>query len=224
MTRGSPRRSAADRLPMWVYASPFCLAMCGGISSDSQIARTVPWIASGLRAAICSAMSAARSMQLVVRHDLAHQTEAQRGLGGEALLGTHQRPPQHVAERHAAVEHPDRLERRHDARIGMRVEERRVFAADDDVALVDEVLPAAGAHPLHRAHDRLPHLVGPSARGTRRGPPGSRCSGRTTTRRSSRRCRCRRPARRWPAAPQRGCRRCRARSPTRRRSRHTSSR
>ena len=73
--------------------------MCGGISSDSQIARTVPWIASGLRAAICSAMSARALMQLVVRHDLAHQTEAQRGLGGEALLGTHQRPAQHVTER-----------------------------------------------------------------------------------------------------------------------------
>src|SRR6266508_2239283 len=41
----------------------------------------------------------------------------------------------------------------------MRVEEHRVVGADDDVRLVDEVLPAARAHPVHGGDHRLPDTV-----------------------------------------------------------------
>ena len=41
----------------------------------------------------------------------------------------------------------------------VRVEERGVVGADDDVGLVDEVEGARRAHALHRAHHRLPALL-----------------------------------------------------------------
>jgi hypothetical protein len=41
---------------MWVYAMPFCKAIFGIMLIDSQIARTVPWMASGLRDAMFAAI------------------------------------------------------------------------------------------------------------------------------------------------------------------------
>ena len=144
---------------MCVYAMPFWIAIVRVMSSDSQIARTVPWIAIGLRPAIDAAMSWARSRRSARGNDLGDESEPQRRLGSDALLGAHQRPPQDVAERNAAGQHADRLERRDDAAVGMRIEELRIVGADDDVGLVDEVLTAAGAHPVHGGDDRLPHPV-----------------------------------------------------------------
>ncbi len=57
------------------------------------------------------------------------------------------------------MEQTDRLERGDDAAVRVRVEERRVARAEDDVGLVDEVLAAAGAHAVHGGDDGLPALV-----------------------------------------------------------------
>ena len=46
---------------MWVKRMPFCSAAERVMSSDSQMARTLPWIASGRRDAISAASSCARA-------------------------------------------------------------------------------------------------------------------------------------------------------------------
>ena len=142
------------------------------MSSDSQIARTVPWTAIGSRSAIDAAIVVGPAAQVGPGHDLGDETEAERRLGGDPLLGAHERPAQHVAERHAAGEHADRLERRHDPAVGVGVEELGVVGADDDVGLVEEVLRATGAHAVHGGHHRLPAPVVELGRQRRAGIEG----------------------------------------------------
>jgi hypothetical protein len=54
------------------------------------------------------------------------------------------------------MQHADRLQRRDDAAVCMRVEERCVVRANDDVRLIEQVHGAAGHQPLHRGDHRLP--------------------------------------------------------------------
>ncbi len=66
---------------------PCSIAARYGRSSDSQIARTVPWVATvGLRRDAARAISWARSHSAVARHDLGDQADAQRGVGRHALV------------------------------------------------------------------------------------------------------------------------------------------
>ena len=96
--------------------------------------------------------------QLVAGDDLGDEADAQRGLGGDPLVVARQRDAQRLGQADPAHE-ADRLERGHQPVGDVRVEEGGVLRADDDVGLVEEVEGAGGADAVHRAHDRLPHLL-----------------------------------------------------------------
>ncbi len=63
---------------------------------------------------------------------------------------------QHLAERDPPSE-GDRLERSDVTHVDVRVEERRVLAADDDVTVGHEVEPGRGAQAVDRDDHRLEH-------------------------------------------------------------------
>ena len=73
------------------------------------MARTVPCIALGFRAAMDAAICRARC-EGRPGHDFGDQAEAQGSGSGDPLLAPHEGPSQHVAQRHAAMKHPDGLE------------------------------------------------------------------------------------------------------------------
>ena len=160
--RGDAGRLRCARLPRdrrrWscrVYMRPCSIAARYGLSSDSQIARTVPCVAVAGYDAIRRASSWARgqssarlttSLTSPSRSAVSAPTRSRVAGEGDA---------QRLAEPDAPHQ-ADRLDRGDEAVAHVRVEERRVVGADHDVGLVEEVERARGAHPVHRAHDRLP--------------------------------------------------------------------
>ena len=105
-----------------------------------------------------SAISWARAHSSLARDDLGHQlirsavsALTRSSLPINAIRSVSPRPTRRIS--------PIGSSARHQARADVGVEERRVLRADHDVGLVDEVERARGAHALHRAHDRLPHLL-----------------------------------------------------------------
>ena len=123
------------------------------------MARTVPWVA-----AVGLARDAGGDLVGAVPRARHGATTSVTSPMRSAVVGRHplvvarQRDAQRLAQADAAHQ-ADRFERRHHAVGDVRVEERRVVGADDDVGFVDEVERARGADALHRAHDRLPHLL-----------------------------------------------------------------
>jgi hypothetical protein len=86
------------------------------------------------------------------------QPDLQGAFGREAFVEAEQRDAQGLAERDAPGE-ADRLERGGEPVADVRVEERGVVGAEDDVGLVEPIERAAGRHAVHRAHQGFPHLV-----------------------------------------------------------------
>ena len=111
------------------------------------MARMVPWIAFGLRWAMDGRDLASPVTQPVAGNHLAHQAEPQCRLRPDPLLVAHEGPAQDIAQGRATVQHSHRLEAGNDPHVGVRVEEHRVVRADDDVGLVEEVLPPPAHSP-----------------------------------------------------------------------------
>jgi hypothetical protein len=84
-------------------------------------------------------------------HDLGDQPDLAGPRRRHPLVETQERHPQHLAERNPPRQ-PDR-ERRGQPVADVRVEERRVVGADDDVRLVHPVERAPGHHAVQRGDD-----------------------------------------------------------------------
>jgi hypothetical protein len=80
-------------------------------------------------------------------------------VSSHSLVTSHKRPPQHVTEWDAPMQHPNGLEGRHCPQVGMRIEEHGILRTDDDVNLVDEVLTATSAHTVYRSYHWFPNFV-----------------------------------------------------------------
>src|SRR6185369_1187341 len=96
--------------------------------------------------------------QALTRNNLADKADAKRRLRADTLIVSHQDDSQDLAIGYAP-QHPGRLARRDLAEGHMRVKESRIFGADHDIALVQEIEGAAREHAMDGADDRLPDAV-----------------------------------------------------------------
>ena len=127
-------------------------------SRAPQIARTVPWIASGGRRRDRLGGPRGALHQLAGGRDLGDHPDLVRPLRRHPLVVAEQREPHDLGERHDP-RHVDRLVRRGHPVGDVRVEERRVLRRDDELDLAEHVERAAARHAVDRRDDRLPEVV-----------------------------------------------------------------